>query len=150
MKYFAILVMLFVMVADLHGKKIYKWVDENGQIHYSSQKPPGQVVETVKVKKGPKVSPPAEGKPTDQADNENAAVTEDSEADTLAREQLAKADAENKKKMCEQARRNIDALNASVRVVQKDEKTGENVRMSDEQRVQALKRAQQAVKEYCQ
>lgn len=150
MKYFAILVMLFVMVTGIQAGKIYKWVDENGQIHYSSQKPPGQEVETVKVKKGPKAVQAEESGSADKADDKDAPTAEDEEAEALAREQLAKSDAANKKKMCEQARRNIDSLNASVRVVQKDEKTGENVRMSDEQRVQALKKAQQAVKEYCQ
>lgn len=148
MKNIAIFMMVFCTFTVVNAAKIYKWVDEDGQIHYSSQKPPGQKVESVKVKKGPKVTEPAKQESNEASTNE-AQTQDDAESDALAKEQLAKADAVNNKRMCEQARKNIAALNASVRVVRVDDKTGETVRMSDNERLDAMKKAQQAVKEFC-
>ncbi|MCB1583841.1 MAG: DUF4124 domain-containing protein [Marinicella sp.] len=143
MKYFAILLMFLGVAVSIHAEKIYKWVDENGQIHYSSQKPPGQETETVKVSKGPKVT-------------QNSSEKEDKETDAKAagddaaiKAQMAKTDAANMKRLCEQAKKNIAALNTTVRVTKVDEKTGETVRMTDDQRLEAMKNAQQGVKEYC-
>lgn len=124
------------------AEKIYKWVDEDGQIHYSSQKPVGHEAEAVKVKKGPKVTPAEPGK-------QAATDTQNTDEDAAAKAQLAKTDAENMRRLCEQAKKNMAALNATVRVSKIDEKTGESVRMTDEQRVEAMKNAQKAFKEYC-
>ena len=144
---------LLVFASQLQAAKIYKWVDENGQIHYSSQKPPGQEVETVKVRKGPKVAAPeaAEADPVDPNEPVDPQASEetDAEAEAEARAQLARADAANRQRLCEQARQNLAALNNSVRVQRIDEKTGEAVRMTDDQRVSALARANQAIREYC-
>jgi hypothetical protein len=142
------LLSLLIFASQLQAEKIYKWVDENGQIHYSSKKPPGTEVETMKVSKGPKVTPPAaEEAPVDP--NEPVDPEADAEAEAQARAQLAQSDAVNRKRLCDQARNNLNALNTSVRVQRVDEKTGQTVRMTDEQRVTAMKNAQQAVKEYC-
>ena len=148
MKHIAIFMMVLCTFTAVDAAKIYKWVDENGQIHYSSQKPPGQKVESVKVKKGPKVIEKAKQESND-ATTDEAQSQEDAEAEALAKEQLAKADAVNNKRLCEQARKNIAALNATVRVTKVDEKTGQTVRMSDDERLNAMKKAQQAVKEFC-
>lgn len=147
------LLCLLLFAGLLQAGKIYKWVDENGQIHYSSQKPAGEEVETVKVRKGPKVAPPAEAASTDPNQpvdpNEPVDPEADAEAEAAARAQLARADAANRKRMCEQARQNLAALNASVRVQRVDEATGQAVRMTDDQRVTAMKNANQAISEYC-
>lgn len=143
---------LLVFATALQAEKIYKWVDENGQIHYSSKKPPGQEVETVKVRKGPKVAPAPEAQtPVDPNEpvDPNADPQADAEAEAEARAQLAQADAVNRQRLCDQARQNLAALNASVRVQRIDEQTGETVRMTDEQRVSAMQRANQAIREYC-
>ncbi len=144
-----LMVASLLISSQLHADKIYKWVDENGQIHYSSQKPRGQQVETVKVQKGPKVSEVVAETSDSDEENDDPVNSSDSEADAAAKAQLAKADAVNMRKMCEQARKNIAALNATVRVVQIDEKTGETIRMTDNQRLEAMKTAQQGVREFC-
>ena len=141
--------MLLMFAGLLAAEKIYKWVDEDGQIHYSSQKPVDQEVEKIKVRQGPKVTAPT-ASPETESDNKVADSKEDAEADAAAKAQLAKADKVNRKKMCEQARNNLAALNATIRVNTIDEKTGQTVRMTDDQRVAAMKNAQQAIKEYCQ
>lgn len=147
MKYFAIWAVLLAMAGGVQAEKIYKWVDEDGQIHYSSQKPPGQETETVKVSRGPKVTA-TETKDNEQ-DAKQAQAEQEAAADAQAKAQLAKADAANMKRLCEQARKNLAALNATVRVRKVDEKTGETIRMDDNQRLEAMKNAQKGISEYC-
>ncbi len=145
-------IILFTLLIAFTGQnwagKIYKWVDENGQIHYSSKKPDNQDVETVKVKKGPKVAP-KQTKDSDVTDQSSTTDSDDDvEARAAAKKQLAAADAVNNKKQCELARKNYAALNASVRVVRTNEK-GETVRMSDDERLNSLLTAQKSIDQYC-
>ena len=55
MKNIVITCILLLFSYQLMAEKIYKWVDKDGNIHYSAQKPVNQDVETVKVRKGPRV-----------------------------------------------------------------------------------------------
>lgn len=144
-----IFALLIIFSSQNSAAKIYKWVDENGQIHYSSQKPVDQKAETVNVRKGPKVTPKAA---TDSAEEDQAVAADDEEIDedaqAEAKKQLAASDAVNRKKQCDMARKNYAALNATVRVVRTNE-NGETVRMSDDERVTALATAQKAIDRYC-
>jgi hypothetical protein len=146
-----ILVVVVLFSSQLAAEKIYKWVDENGQIHYAAQKPAGQEAETVKLRKAPKAAPKAETEATnpapDAADDSTAEV--DAEAEAAAKARLAAADKINNKKQCDLARKNYAALNASVRVSRTNEQ-GETVRMTDDERVKAMQAAQQGIKKYCQ
>ena len=155
----SILVLVVLFSSQLAAEKIYKWVDEKGQIHYASQKPAGQEAETVKLKKGPKAAPKAvtdaasqteeaEGEGADAANSE-AETEAEAAAKAAAKAKLAEADKFNNKKQCDLARKNYAALNATVRVSRTNEK-GESVRMTDDERVNAMQTAQQAIKQYCQ
>lgn len=151
-----IMAMIVMISSQVSAEKIYKWVDEKGQIHYSSTKPVDQQVETVKVKKGPKIKPQAQSTETDPGtdtmnnpEGDAAADAEvDAAAEEAARKQLAAADIINNKKQCDLARSNLDALNATVKIARKNEQ-GELVRMTDDERVNAMKTAQQGIKQYC-
>ncbi len=155
--YRVLLIMLIVMVSSqLLAQKIYKWVDENGQTHYSSTKPVGQETETLKLKKPPKASQqntpeqaaddPASAKESEQTAEEAKA---EAAAEEAAKKELAQADLINNRKQCELARKNHAALNATVRV-SRTNANGETVRMTDDERVNALKEAQKGIKRYCQ
>ncbi|VAW46448.1 hypothetical protein MNBD_GAMMA02-1326 [hydrothermal vent metagenome] len=152
-----ILVVVVLFSSQLTAEKIYKWVDEKGQIHYSSQKPVDQEAESMKLKKAPRVVPKAATEAESQAvevgdkatDAENAEAEAEAAAKAAAKATLAEADKINNKTQCDLARKNSDALNASVRVSRTNEK-GEVVRMTDDERVNALQKAQQGIKRYCQ
>ncbi|WP_395374291.1 DUF4124 domain-containing protein [Marinicella sp. W31] len=138
-----IVVLLFLCAMPLAAQKIYKWVDENGQVHYSSQKPPGQDAEKLNIK-AHDPEPPA------PAEEEGAeAPAEEEEADDATKAELAKLDKANLQRSCQQARSNLASLQNSYRVAQVDPKTGETVRLSDSQRASALKRARDNIKEFC-
>lgn len=150
MKKMLIIALVFAGFSVVNAEKVYKWVDENGQIHYSNQKPDTENVETVKLKKAPKIVK----KETEETNTEVANVTAaeepvDPEAEKEAKKQMAKADAANRKKQCDAARKNLNALNTSTRVAQVDEATGTRTIMTDEQRVKAFQQANKAIKDFC-
>lgn len=146
-----------LFTGQLAAEKIYKWVDDKGQIHYSSKKPVGQEAETMKLKKAPKAPAKTVTESDDQAKNkdeenkdvESADAKAKAKAKAEAAAQLAEADKVNNKKQCDLATKNYAALNATVRVSRKNAQ-GETVRMTDDERVNALQTAQQAMKQYCQ
>ena len=152
----SISVMVLLFSSQLAAEKVYKWVDEKGQIHYSSKKPVDQEAETIKLKKAPKAPVKNVDEAADQAektdeenkDADNAEADADAEAKAEAAAKLAEADKINNKKQCDLARKNIAALNATVRVSRTNAQ-GETVRMTDDERVSALQIAQQATKQYC-
>jgi len=151
-----ILMVVVLFSSQLAAEKVYKWVDDNGQIHYSSQRPVGHEAETMKLKKGPRIAAKTDTKAESQAgeeSNESASTDADSEAEiaakAAAKAKLAESDIINNKKQCDLARKNYNALNATVRVTRTNDK-GETVRMTDDERVNALQNAQQGIKQYCQ
>ncbi len=146
----SILLLLCVFsVTAVAATKVYKWVDKDGNIHYSEQKPPNQQADTLQIKENKPTPAPerAQEKPEEGSDesSDDAQAQQRAEAEKT----LAEADKVNRQKLCQQAKANRDALNASVRVARIDPETGEQVRMNDEERVSALQKAEQAIKDYC-
>ena len=140
----AIVVLLLLCALPLAAQKIYKWVDENGQVHYSSQKPPGQDAERLNIRvKEPEPAQQSEEEVADQADAEEEEVDDETKAE------LARLDKANLQRSCKQARENLAALQNSYRVAQKDPDTGEMVRLNDNQRAAALKQARENISEFC-
>ncbi|WP_179952234.1 DUF4124 domain-containing protein [Marinicella rhabdoformis] len=148
MKKLFVFALFLTVFCTANAGKVYKWVDENGQIHYSSNKPDDQNVKTVKIRKAPKVV-------AKKAAEEDVEVTPeaeepvDPEAEKEAKAQMAKVDAANRKKQCETARKNLNALNSSTRVAQVDEETGARTMMTDAQRIKAFQQANKAVRDNC-
>ncbi|MCF6300434.1 MAG: DUF4124 domain-containing protein [Proteobacteria bacterium] len=139
----AILMLGFISTAL--AQKVYKWVDEDGNVHYSSQKPATGDVERIKLDSAPKYDP-ADDKPVDTSAAEEK---QDAADEKQAKKQLAASDKATNKKLCSQAKANQNALNATPRIRQIDEKTGEVFQLSDDQRAQSLKQANQFVRDYC-
>ena len=140
-----IVVLLILCAMPLAAQKIYKWVDENGQVHYSSQKPPGQEAEKLNIRANAP-EPPAQ--PAEEEGEQ--APEEEAEVDEATKAELAKLDKANRQRSCQQARNNLASLQNSYRVAQVDPDTGETVRLSDNQRAAALKQARDNIKEFCQ
>lgn len=150
----SILLFLCVLGATtLAATKVYKWVDKDGNIHYSEKKPPNQQADTLRIKEHkPQPATNQNDPAANQSDleSESAAADDDAVLREQSEKALAAADQVNKQKLCQQAKANRDALNASVRVSRIDPKTGEQVRMTDDERVNALQKAEKTIKEYCQ
>jgi single-stranded DNA-binding protein len=147
----SILLLLCVFsVTVVAATKVYKWVDKDGNIHYSEQKPVNQKADTLQIKESKPTPLPAES--NKEADDNQQPVADDAQSQqrSEAEQALAAADQVNNQKLCQQAKANRDALNSSVRVSRINPETGEQVRMTDDERINALQKAEQAIKDYCQ
>lgn len=116
---------------------LYKWTDEQGNVHYS-QKPPRDVqYEKMKVDKAPPPSSTAS-----EASSSEGEVAPGSKA-------LADEEARNKEirsKNCAAAKQNLRAYSVYRRV--KDE-TGKIRLVPQEEREEKIKQAKKAVAEFC-
>lgn len=56
-----VLIMLFILAIPFAAAaEVYKWVDENGVVHYSETPPPDRTTETVEVPEAPGTAPATE------------------------------------------------------------------------------------------
>ena len=113
-----------------HAAKMYKWTDENGQIHYSQTKPPSQKADTMHIK---------DSKPAQQEQapgRDEAARSEDED----------NPEAKARKTNCEIARANLATYQNSDRVKLPD---GTVVEVTDELRASKVKEAQAMIENNC-
>ena len=126
--------------------KLYKWVDDNGNVTYSQQKPPDRKAQTLELK-GVESPDPEAAEKLEQLKDREQSRRKDRE---FAKEQTdaAKAREARLKQNCEIARQNVRILKDSPRVQDKDE-SGEAYFLDDAQRKSRLQQAEQQVKDYC-
>lgn len=79
-----------VLVLGLTAGAIYKWVDQEGKVHYSDQPPPGQSAQVVKVEPGPTAAQQAAAESKlEELKTESAAISQRLEKETAQRRQRA-------------------------------------------------------------
>jgi hypothetical protein len=138
---------LLILSANTHAE-IYKWVDENGGVHYTAQ-PPVHKTKRVKAKNiedeikaaAGKYRPPAE---TAAAPNNDSTDTQKTEVNS---ETLAGPD----KKLinyCNNQKKNLEQLRKNFRNVWIDVK-GEKTNLDQEQRKEKVAYLQQRIAEDC-
>lgn len=152
-----LLICLLLASADIFAGN-NKWVDADGNVHYSDQPPPANVkaktlrtssdnaapasaVAASAVAAGSAQKTIAER----EAELRKAQAAKKETADKAAQEQ-AKKDAE--KTNCSAAQQNLRALQDGMRLMELDAK-GERSYLNDEQRRQRVEKAQEDVKTYC-
>lgn len=125
---------------------LYKWVDEDGNTHYTQQKPPGDI-EGEEIKPLPRI----ETKGAQEQLEEDQKHLEDSRK---KREDLAKEKQEEesnkaiKKSNCELGKDKMTRLVTSPRVNKVDE-DGTVTRVSEEERQEKIKQAQEMIDKNC-
>lgn len=127
----------------LAGEPVYRWVDDEGRVHYSDQPPTGIDAERVTIP----VSEPART-PVDEDAARKAELAERLAADAEAR---AAYDAEQQaaiERACADARARLADLE-SARKVTRIGKDGALEYYNDEQREAALAEARAQVREWC-
>ena len=138
---------LFFFAANSYAD-VYKWIDEDGQVHYSQQPPPGQQAEMIKAPPPPAIDPA-------KAQQEIDTLIEQQKADELASEdktiQAGKEQerANQLKANCQAAKRNLKAYQDNPGRRLMDDK-GNVTRPTEEERQQKIRESQQKVKEFCQ
>ena len=126
--------------------EVYKWTDENGQIHYGEQ--PGNTgAEKVTIRQNETTKP----RPINKAEADTA------ESDKKNSDQQAEASGElvevppskkEKRKLCNQAKSDLAAINSRGRMREINKK-GEYVYLTEQQRQQRLSAARKKQREFC-
>lgn len=129
--------------------QVYKWVDDDGQVHFS-QFPPedDKPVESVDIRVGS--SMPADAA-KQKLENIRQKLLESSMDRNLSEEERLQkqAQAEDAEKRCQQARDQLITLQQNGRVYQTDEQ-GERQWLDEKKRQDLINETQQRVKELCQ
>ena len=122
---------------------IYKWVDEEGKIHYSERKPPEASAEKMNVpSKAPTVTSTYK-RPSLKTEDETGA---DTQGDT--QQKKPEMNPEEKKKACNDARKSLETINSRGRVKLRD-KDGNIRYMGEDERQDRIKREQERINKYC-
>ncbi len=140
----AALTALLTFGADALAADAYKWTDDAGVIQYTQAPPEGRAFEVVKQRHYPAAPTPARTTP--------AAANADleSEADTPIATAEAGSVQEAKQRNCEIARKNLEVLSTKTTILMADPDTGENRRLSDEERQSQLRQAERDVGYFCE
>ena len=144
-----------IATATAYGQA-YKWVDADGKVRYGDTPPPGAHATPLRAPS----RPPAPVEKKDGKDSKAGAQEKELSPEAAFRkrqqerqeaEQKAekeRADAAQKQQNCASAQTYLRTLQTGQRIVSTDA-AGERVYLGDEQRQQAIERAQRSVGEWC-
>lgn len=125
---------------------VYKWVDENGQVHYGERPPMAGEAKRMTLEPAPPPDPGAtERAERIQLDNGSWREEKARRAEEQAR---AKQDEELRKRNCAAARGNLTIYQTSGRVFHINEQ-GERQYVEDQNRAAAEQRARERVDKWC-
>jgi len=140
--YFTFLLLLFLTPGISVGA-IYKWVDDDGKTHYGSERPKTSQVEKLDIKVKEPVVPiktEKDGEKEDKIFNKDAAKPTEPEAPKLS--------AKEKFRLCNQAKTDLQRIEAKGRIRQK-EKDGSSRYLTPQERGKRLAAAKKDMKDYC-
>ncbi len=121
----------------------YKWIDADGKVHYSQEKPVGQSADAVKLRRS---VPPPTAVPGKDAGTKAARPTAAAKPTPVAPPTLTPEAREAK---CQEAKSRFASMESTPRVF-RQEASGERVRLTEEERQEALSREKNDVDKYCQ
>lgn len=140
------------LLTTAQAASVYKWVDEDGNVHYS-QDPQHRSAKEMKVQTSP-ASESAEDASTEAEDTQSTSKSKGDD-DTAKQEQAKKqqqeqaaTQAEQKKKNCQIAMKRRATIAAGGRLYEVDEK-GERHYWNDAEREAKLAEAEQQVADWC-
>ncbi len=119
---------------------IYKWTDENGQVHYGAQ-PGNSGAEKVTIRTNETTKP----RTINTAEEDGAQPPEKIQSEILVEEKMP---AKDKRRLCQQAKDDIFAINSRGRIREINDQ-GEYSYMSEKQRQKRLSTAKKRKKKYC-
>lgn len=127
---------------------IYKWVDEDGNVHYGD-KPNVAQAERMAIESRPTDPSQVSAETQSLMASREAAAERRTEMDTAAAEQAElRAQAEQRAQQCSSARAQMQRMITARRVYQEDE-NGERVYLDDAERDAARERVENQINEYC-
>ena len=152
-KLFTVILIAFVASAMSAGsavaqsKTMYKWVDENGVVHFSDKKPMDAPVEEQSI---PMDAPPSGPNPYADAvaENDTASVAEQRRQDISANRKQAQADLAARQAQCESWKSELARIEPNRRVFYTNDK-GETVRADDVERTDRVAELKRLISNSC-
>lgn len=147
-----LLLVLFLSVAVASFAAIYKWVDDEGVIHYSETPPSGEKTQEMEMEPGP-----SENEIQQSRDRMERLLEYQKQSDELRRESVEKKRQEKaaeqlekveRKKRCIRAWQNLHELNIDRAVYSINEK-GERVYLDDEMRATQIELMKKIIETDC-
>ncbi len=124
------------------AERVYKWTDENGVVHYAASPPVDRGAERVTL---PDYTPPS----TPAAEEAVPAAAESGPVYAQAEPPDNSAiEAENQRRLCDKGRNMLAQLEPRPRVYRVDE-DGNQVYLSDQERLDLIEEARQLMAENC-
>ncbi len=146
----ATIMLLALAPLQSHGEEIYKWVDENGKVHFGQARPTGRVAETIQVKTKAAAETGA-GRDADAAQGKGdieKPKAKDERQTNVSPEQQSAMD-KMRKNNCEMARANLNALEQDANVLLIDE-TGNKVKLDAAMKKAKLEETRKQIQKDCQ
>ncbi|HEY9147650.1 MAG TPA: DUF4124 domain-containing protein [Gammaproteobacteria bacterium] len=138
-----ILLPLFIVglcaVGTGHAATLYKWTDDEGNVHYSQTPPENRKADQMQIKDSAPSGAPSQ---TPAAEEEQAADESEPPADAGQDPKVV----EIRKRNCETARGNLEVYKTSARIRQAD---GSIMALSDEMRENLIQEAEKMIEENC-
>lgn len=146
--------LVFSSTSSLAG--IYKWVDENGVVHYGQQRPKNAASKTMNVQRNAPVNASTYKRPGQTTDGKqntanktnDTAETNPEEGAKPKKKKETKTEKKRRLAACAQARNNLTTMQAIGRIRSKD-KDGNTNYLSQKQKDAKMKKTRDIIAKYC-
>lgn len=145
MKMSPFLLALLVFTANVPAADMYKWVDEEGVVHYS-QTPPPPDIQAETIKPPPEVNT-EKAREELQKQQELVEKIREQRLEDKKEEKLAQKELEQKRANCEMARKRLASYEQPrVRYTGED---GKRYYFTEEERQEQIQKSKDMIKEFC-
>jgi hypothetical protein len=127
---------------------VYKWVDEDGQVHYGEQ-PGNSNAEKVTIRTNETTTPRTINKAEEEeAENKDGEKKDKTDAEKYGELKEVPPSEKEKRKLCNEAKHDLALITSRGRMREINEK-GEYIRITEEQRQQRISANKKKKKKYC-
>ncbi len=145
-----LLILLLFTAGNTHAAAS-KWIDEQGNVHYSDMRPP-TTAKSQQILDTPDQAESVDNSAVSNVPNTANPAAKDA-ASKKADNEKAKQEAELRalnKTNCAAARQNLANLKDGMRIAVVDPTTGERAYLDDDQRAKNVEQAQQQITKFCE
>ncbi|QFT53499.1 DUF4124 domain-containing protein [Microbulbifer sp. THAF38] len=154
----AILFSGLALAAQANG--IYKWVDEDGVVHFGEQPPNSSEVEVIKKPKSERykqweaeqqaalAAEKAKQEAAKPTPEKKSTAKQEPQGSSKVDEQVARAQAEARAQRCESSQKNLKALTTHARVREIDEQGNQRM-LGEDERQERISKEKQSIRDNC-
>lgn len=139
--------LVFMAATNASAAKVYKWVDDEGNVHYGSNPPEDSNYKTLKTYKQKPSTSPANDEATPKGDD-TSATQKPAPGNAPEMADRRKEIREEMKTRCETARHNLDVME-TFRNITMEDPNGERRKIGQDEKEEKIKQAKEDIKRYC-